>query len=102
MKTLQIIRSAYRCTIEEQDDTAVLLRGAAVNYAVTGQDASGLAFGGVAQTCPPRIDRDVTIPDRAITSLPAVPPPMAIPRTPDGLVMGRPTPMAAANGSAAG
>jgi len=74
MKILQIIESAYRCTIEEQDDPAVwithamkgaggefdvLLVGNAVNYAVKGQDASGLSFGGVRQTQPPRIDRDI-------------------------------------------
>jgi intracellular sulfur oxidation DsrE/DsrF family protein len=33
-----------------------VLRGAAVNYAVRGQDASGLAFGNRRQTQPPRID----------------------------------------------
>lgn len=73
-KILQVIESAYRCTVEEQDDPvvwithamkgagadlAVLLRGNAVNYAVKGQDATGLSFGGKAQTHPPRIDQDV-------------------------------------------
>ena len=73
-KVLQIIESGYRCTLEEQDDPAVwitqamkgagadlhvLLRGTAVNYAVKGQDASGLSFGARAQTQPPRIDEDV-------------------------------------------
>jgi len=74
MKVLQVIDTAYRCTVEEQDDPvvwitaamkgaggdlSVLLRGNAVNYAVRGQDASGLAFGDRKQSQPPRIDRDV-------------------------------------------
>ena len=73
-KTLQIIESAYRGTIEEQDDTViwlthamkgqgadldVLLKGNAVNYAVKGQDASGLQFGAKQQTQPPRIEDEV-------------------------------------------
>ena len=37
----------------------VLLKGNAVNYAVRGQDAAGLSFGGRKQTQPPRIDRDL-------------------------------------------
>jgi hypothetical protein len=64
---LQVVTNAYRCTVEEQDDpivwisramrgaggdTDVLLRGASVNYAVKGQDASGLSFGGREQTHP--------------------------------------------------
>ena len=74
MKALSIVESAYRATIEEQDDTivwlnhamkaagadlAVLLRGNAVNYAVRGQDAAGLAFGAWRQTQPPRIADDI-------------------------------------------
>lgn len=74
MKALQIIETAYRATLEEQDDTViwithalkgaggdldVLLRGNAVNYAAKGQDASGLAFGDWKQTQPPQIARDV-------------------------------------------
>ena len=73
-RILQVIESAYRGTLEEQDDTvlwlthalqgagghfAVLLRGNAVNYAVRGQDASGLCFGEKRQTQPPRLDEDV-------------------------------------------
>ncbi len=74
MKALHIVESAYRATIEEQDDTIVwltqamrgagatvdlLLRGNAVNYAVRGQDARGLEFGAWKQTEPPRIERDL-------------------------------------------
>ncbi len=74
MKALQIIESAYRCTIEEQDDPAVwithamkgagadlgvVLRANAVNYAVKNQDASGLVFGSLEQSQPPRIDQDI-------------------------------------------
>lgn len=73
-KILQIVESAYRATIEEQDDTviwfthaikaggaevAVLLRGPAVNYAVRGQDASGIAVGDKKQTQPPDVARDL-------------------------------------------
>lgn len=74
MKVLQVISSAYRATFEEQDDTVlwltqamknaggaldVLLTGNAVNYAVRGQDASGLSFGSWKQTQPPRIEDDL-------------------------------------------
>ena len=74
MKTLSIIESAYRATVEEQDDTivwihgamkgagadlAVLLRGNSVNYLVQRQDASGLAFGEWKQTQPPAIASDL-------------------------------------------
>lgn len=71
MKVLQIVESAYRATLEEQDDTVlwltqalkgagasvdVLLRGNAVNYAIAGQNAEALAIGDWQQTQPPRID----------------------------------------------
>ena len=74
MKVLQMVSSAYRGTIEEQDDTIlwltqamknaggtldVLLTANAVNYAIAGQDASGLAFGEWKQTQPPRIEDDL-------------------------------------------
>lgn len=73
-KILQVVESAYRATLEEQDDTivwithamkgggadlGVLLRGNATNYAVKGQNASGLSFGEKKQTQPPRVDEDV-------------------------------------------
>lgn len=74
MKALNIIESAYRATVEEQDDTiiwlthamrgagadlTVVLRGNAVNYAVKAQDASGLTFGQWRQTQPPYLADDV-------------------------------------------
>jgi sulfur relay (sulfurtransferase) DsrF/TusC family protein len=73
-KILSIVETAYRGTIEEQDDTilwlthmlknagadiSVLLRANAVNYAAKGQDASGLAFGDTRMKHPPEIDKDV-------------------------------------------
>ena len=73
-KILSIVERAYHGTIEEQEDTilwlshmvknagadiSILLRGNAVNYGVMGQDASGLSFGDVKLSVPPRIDDDV-------------------------------------------
>ena len=73
-RTLHMVSSAYRATLEEQDDPilwlvqgmeaagedcSVLLCGTAVNYAVVSQDASGLAFGARKQTQPPRIAEDL-------------------------------------------
>lgn len=73
-RTLGIVTTAYRATLEEQDDPVlwllsamrsagadvdVVLAGNAVTYLVRGQDASGLAFGERRQTHPPRLDEDV-------------------------------------------
>lgn len=73
-KILSIVERAYHGTLEEQDDTilwitaaiknagadlSILLRANAVNYAVAGQDASGLTIGGVPFKIPPTLDRDV-------------------------------------------
>ncbi len=73
-KILTIVERAYHGTLEEQDDTVLwfnsmllakapglgfLLRGNAVNYAVSTQDASGLEIGGASFGKPPEIANDV-------------------------------------------
>jgi hypothetical protein len=73
-KMLNIVESAYRAVMEEQDDTilwllaamqgagaehTVVLRGNAANYAVAGQGAPGLTIGVWKQTQAPRMDNDV-------------------------------------------
>lgn len=75
MRALSIIEAAYRATLEEQDDTIVwlvrsiraaggevdlLLKGSTANYAVRGQNASGLVFGTERQTRPPELAQDVS------------------------------------------
>lgn len=74
MKVLNIVETAYRATLEEQDDTilwlsqsfqtaavdvSILLRGNAVNYLVKGQMPFNLHFGTWKQTQPPELDRDL-------------------------------------------
>ncbi len=73
-KVLSIIDTAYRATLEEQDDTVVwfthilrhsgaditiLLTGNAVNYAVREQQPPALRFGTAAIAFPPCLDRDL-------------------------------------------
>jgi predicted peroxiredoxin len=73
-KILSVVERAYAGTLEEQDDTVLwvthmiknagadisaLLRGNATNYAVRGQDASGLTFGAEGISVPPTIDHDI-------------------------------------------
>jgi predicted peroxiredoxin len=73
-KILSIVETAYRATLEEQDDTilwlntmfknggadvSILFRSNAVNYVVKGQNASGLQIGKNKQAHPPTIEEDV-------------------------------------------
>ena len=75
MSILSIIETAFRGTIEEQDDTVVwtlhamrkagqdvdvILRGNAVCHATQGQDASGLNFGAWSQENPVDLAGDLT------------------------------------------
>jgi intracellular sulfur oxidation DsrE/DsrF family protein len=74
MKVLNIIETAYRATLEEQDDPvvwimhamkgagadhSVLLSGNAVNYAVMAQGVPPLRFGNMVQKHAPRIAEQV-------------------------------------------
>jgi sulfur transfer complex TusBCD TusB component (DsrH family) len=74
MKTLQVLETAYRATVEEQDDTIVwlthamrgaggefglLLTGNAVCYAVQEQRAPALALAGWTQSHPADLSADV-------------------------------------------
>jgi len=75
MKILNVVETAFRGTLEEQDDAAlwtvqavrnaggaemsVLLRGNAVSYAVAGQDPSGVRIGDLTVEQPRILDDDL-------------------------------------------
>jgi sulfur transfer complex TusBCD TusB component (DsrH family) len=71
---LNIVETAYRAVMEEQDDTVfwalaamqgaganhtVVLRGNAVNYTVANQGVDAHRVGSWSQSTPPRMDRDL-------------------------------------------
>jgi sulfur relay (sulfurtransferase) DsrF/TusC family protein len=75
VKILSVVDTAYRAALEEQDDTilwlshalrnngaevSILLTGNAVNYALHGQDAAGLAFGDKRVAHPPQLEQDLS------------------------------------------
>jgi sulfur relay (sulfurtransferase) DsrF/TusC family protein len=73
-RILNIVTTAYRATLEEQDDTilwlaravknagaetALLLRGDAVSYLVKGHETGAISFGSKRLAHPPQLDRDI-------------------------------------------
>ena len=88
-KTLNIVESAYRAVMEEQDDTilwllaamqgagaehTVVLRGNAVNYALAGQGVPGLTMYVVAEDLADRgIERGELVPGVQLLSRTALP-----------------------------
>jgi hypothetical protein len=73
-RILNIVATAYRATLEEQDDTilwltralknagaetGLLLRGDAVSYLVKGHEIGRISFGSKRLAHPPQLDRDI-------------------------------------------
>jgi sulfur relay (sulfurtransferase) DsrF/TusC family protein len=73
-RILNIVTTAYRATLEEQDDTilwlsravknagaetGLLLRGDAVSYLVKGHETGQISFGSKRLAHPPQLDRDI-------------------------------------------